>query len=70
MRANNYTFKKGHRVMVQVQSTWFPLYDRNPQRFVDNILNLRTGRGGEQTECWRDVPPGGAYTTETTPVRN
>src|SRR2546422_11584556 len=26
-----YTFKKGHRIMVQVQSTWFPLYDRNPQ---------------------------------------
>jgi hypothetical protein len=32
-----HTFKKGHRVMVQIQSTWFPLFDRNPQRFVDNI---------------------------------
>ena len=31
----NHTFRKGHRIMVQVQSTWFPLYDRNPQRFVD-----------------------------------
>ena len=30
-----HTFKKGHRVMVQVQSTWFPLVDRNPQKFVD-----------------------------------
>jgi uncharacterized protein len=38
LRANNYTFKKGHRLMVQVQSTWFPLYDRNPQKFVDNIF--------------------------------
>ncbi len=30
-------FKKGHRVMIQVQSTWFPLVDLNPQKFVDNI---------------------------------
>jgi uncharacterized protein len=30
-----HTFKKGHRIMVQVQSTWFPLADRNPQQFVD-----------------------------------
>ena len=33
-----YTFKRGHRIMVQVQSTWFPLYDRNPQTFVTNIF--------------------------------
>jgi putative CocE/NonD family hydrolase len=32
-----HTFKKGHRVMVQVQSTAFPLFDRNPQKYVDNI---------------------------------
>jgi uncharacterized protein len=31
----NHTFPRGHRVMVQVQSTWFPLVDRNPQKFVD-----------------------------------
>ena len=30
-----HTFKKGHRMMIQVQSTWFPLTDRNPQQFVD-----------------------------------
>lgn len=30
-----HTFKKGHRLMIQVQSTWFPLADRNPQQFVD-----------------------------------
>src|SRR5258708_30875556 len=30
-----HTFKKGHRVMVQVQSSWFPLVDRNPQKFVN-----------------------------------
>lgn len=30
-----HTFKAGHRLMIQVQSTWFPLADRNPQTFVD-----------------------------------
>ena len=38
LRGNDYTFKKGHRMMVQIQSTCFPLYDRNPQKFVDNIF--------------------------------
>jgi uncharacterized protein len=41
LRANNHAFKKGHRLMVQVQSTWFPLYDRNPQKFVENIFKAR-----------------------------
>jgi hypothetical protein len=36
-----YTFLKGHRVMVQVQSTWFPVYDRNPQSWVPNIFEAR-----------------------------
>jgi putative CocE/NonD family hydrolase len=36
-----YTFKKGHRVMVQVQSSWFPLIDRNPQTFVPNIFDAK-----------------------------
>jgi hypothetical protein len=31
----SHTFKKGHRIMVQIQSSWFPLVDRNPQKFVD-----------------------------------
>jgi putative CocE/NonD family hydrolase len=34
----NHVFLPGHRIMVQVQSAWFPLYDRNPQRFVRNIF--------------------------------
>ena len=34
----NHVFKPGHRIMVQVQSAWFPLYDRNPQTFVPNIF--------------------------------
>lgn len=32
-----HTFKKGHRIMIQVHSTWFPFIDRNPQKYVDNI---------------------------------
>ena len=34
----NHTFRRGHRLMVQIQSTWFPLYDRNPQTFVPSIM--------------------------------
>jgi putative CocE/NonD family hydrolase len=34
----NHVFKPGHRIMVQIQSSWFPLYDRNPQTFVPNIF--------------------------------
>jgi putative CocE/NonD family hydrolase len=36
-----HTFRRGHRVMVQIQSTWFPLVDRNPQTYVANIWNAR-----------------------------
>ena len=38
LHQKDHRFLKGHRIMVQVQSTWFPLYDRNPQRYVDNIF--------------------------------
>jgi hypothetical protein len=38
LHTNAHAFLKGHRIMVQVQSTWFPLYDRNPQKFVPNIF--------------------------------
>jgi putative CocE/NonD family hydrolase len=53
----NHVFIAGHRVMVQIQSSWFPLYDRNPQTFVPNIFDAKQGdyrkaaqrvyRGGE-----------------------
>jgi uncharacterized protein len=39
----NHVFQPGHRVMVQVQSSWFPLYDRNPQTFVPNIFFAKPG---------------------------
>ena len=36
-----HTFKKGHRIMIQVQSSWFPAFDRNPQRYVPNIYDAK-----------------------------
>ena len=39
--AVNHLFLPGHRIMVQIQSSLFPLYDRNPQTFVPNILNAK-----------------------------
>jgi putative CocE/NonD family hydrolase len=39
----NHVFLPGHRVMVQIQSSWFPLYDRNPQTFVPNIFWAKPG---------------------------
>ena len=37
----NHVFKKGHQLMVQVQSTWFPVIDRNPQKYVPNIFEAK-----------------------------
>ena len=37
----NHVFLPGHRIMVQIQSSWFPLYDRNPQTYVSNIFFAR-----------------------------
>jgi hypothetical protein len=44
-----YRFIKGHRIMVQVQSTWFPLYDRNPQTYVANIFDAQASDFRAQT---------------------
>ncbi len=41
LHAINHVFKKGHKIMVQVQSTWFPIIDRNPQRYVPNIFDAK-----------------------------
>jgi putative CocE/NonD family hydrolase len=62
--STSYTLQPGHRLMVQVQSSWFPLYDRNPQTFVPNIMFAKpadyraatqtvfTGKGG----TWIGLP--------------
>ena len=39
--AVNHVFQKGHRIQIQIQSSWFPLYDRNPQSFVQNIFDAK-----------------------------
>jgi len=36
-----HNFRRGHRIMIQIQSSWFPLIDRNPQKYVDNIYNAK-----------------------------
>jgi len=41
LHTQNYTFRQGHRLMVQVQSSWFPIIDRNPQTFVPNIFQAK-----------------------------
>jgi putative CocE/NonD family hydrolase len=41
LHAADHVFKAGHTVMVEIQSTWFPLYDRNPQTFVPNIMTAK-----------------------------
>ncbi len=41
LRSHDHVFLKGHRIMVQVQSTWFPLIDRNPQKFVPSIYDAK-----------------------------
>ena len=41
LREHDHVFLKGHRIMVQVQSTWFPVIDRNPQKFVPSIFEAK-----------------------------
>jgi predicted acyl esterase len=38
LHSHAHVFQKGHKIMLQVQSTWFPVIDRNPQRYVKNIF--------------------------------
>jgi uncharacterized protein len=49
LHAQSYTFKKGHRLMVQVQSSWFPLIDRNPQTFVGSLFQAKPEDFQKQT---------------------
>jgi uncharacterized protein len=49
LHQQSYTFRKDHRLMVQIQSTWFPLYDRNPQTWVPNIFRAGPGDFRAQT---------------------
>lgn len=74
LHQQRYRFRTGHRVMVQVQSSWFPLYDRNPQRYVPNIFDARPADfRAEEHRVWhtkaypsritvRQLPDGGPTT--------
>jgi putative CocE/NonD family hydrolase len=64
----NHVFLPGHRIMVQIQSSWFPLYDRNPQTYVENVFFAKPGdyvkatqtifRSSEQASAvWLPVVP-------------
>ncbi|HTD41352.1 MAG TPA: CocE/NonD family hydrolase [Mucilaginibacter sp.] len=46
----DHVFKKGHRIMVQVQSTWFPIIDRNPQKYIPNIFEATAADYQKATE--------------------
>jgi uncharacterized protein len=52
----NHVFLPGHRIMVQIQSSWFPLYDRNPQTFVPNIFWAKAGDYKKATQRIYHVP--------------
>jgi putative CocE/NonD family hydrolase len=52
----NHVFLPGHRIMVQVQSAWFPLYDRNPQTYVSNILFAKPEDYKKATETIYHAP--------------
>jgi len=49
-----HTFKKGHRLMIQIQSSWFPLVDRNPQKFVDIYTADDSDFTKETIRVWHD----------------
>ncbi len=54
LHTQSYRFKPGHRIMVQVQSSWFPIIDRNPQTWVDNIFEAKATDYKAQTHrIWR-----------------
>jgi len=50
LRDHDHVFKKGHRIMVQIQSSWFPMIDRNPQKFVANIYKAQPADYAKATQ--------------------
>ena len=69
-----HTFKKGHKVMIQIHSTWFPYIDRNPQKYVDNIykadeddfkVGMITVYGSSSITIGKELEPGDGIKIET-----
>jgi putative CocE/NonD family hydrolase len=57
----SHSFLPGHRVMVQIQSSWFPLYDRNPQSYVPNIFFAKPGDFHKATQRIYHAPDAASY---------
>ena len=65
----NHTFRRGHRIMIQVQSSWFPLVDRNPQTFVD-IPNAKPSGFQKATErVYRSANEASGVEVEVLPAK-
>ncbi len=65
----NHTFLPGHRIMVQIQSTLFPLYDRNPQRFVPNIFEAKPADYEKATQrVWHEPGQASSISLPLVPV--
>ena len=59
LRDHDHLFLKGHRIMVQIQSTWFPIIDRNPQKFVPSIYQAKASdfvRATQRVYCSPQMP--------------
>jgi putative CocE/NonD family hydrolase len=68
LHTQSYRFLKGHRIMVQVQSTWFPLIDRNPQTFVPNIFEAKDSDFKAETHrVWRTPTQASRVDIQTVP---
>jgi len=63
----DHTFLKGHRIMVEVQSSWFPLYDRNPQTFLPNIMTAPADAYKAQTQTIYGSPKYPSHLEFSTP---
>ena len=61
LHTQNYRFRAGHRIRVQVQSSWFPLIDRNPQTFVPNIFEATASDFRAATQRIYQAPPAASY---------
>ena len=63
LRDRDHVFLKGHRIMVQIQSTWFPLIDRNPQTFVPSIYKAKASDFTKSTQRIYSTPKMASHVT-------
>jgi uncharacterized protein len=63
LRDHDHVFLKGHRIMIQIQSTWFPLIDRNPQTFVPSIYKAKASDFTKSTQRIYSTPKMASHVT-------